>query len=340
MSADVALSVLDLAPVAAGRSAAAALAATTALAQRAEQLGCTRFWVGEHHNSPSVACASPETLVAHVAAMTSRIRVGAGGVLLAHHAPLAAAERFGMLEALHPGRIDLGLGRAPAGDARLAEALRCGDPERFGDLVGRLRAYLGAGHAGIRAVAGEHGVPQLWMLGSTQSGAEVAAALGLPFAFAAHFHPELTEPALDRYRERFVPSGLLPRPRTIVAAGVFVGETDDQAAALALPAGVATLWRRQGRPAALPSVPLAQAIVARLAGAERAVVRDAIARSFVGSAATVAAGLRRLIVASGADELMITSTVADLRSRVCGLEQIASLLAPGCTEAQRATPDA
>ncbi len=319
----LAVSVLDLAPVAAGRSAAHALAATAALAGRAEELGFERFWVAEHHNSPSVASTSPETLVAHIAARTSRIRVGAGGVMLPNHAPLAVAERFGMLEALHPGRIDLGLGRAPGDDARVASLLRSADPEGFLEHVEAVRDYLGAGRDGVRAVPADHTVPRLWILGSTEAGARIAAALGLPFVFAAHFHPHLTESAVALYRDRFVASALVGAPRVIVAAGVVVGKTDAEAAGLALPGGVSSLWRRQGRPAPLPSVPVARAIVDRLAGAELALVRDAIGRAFVGSPATVNAGLRRLVEGSGADELMVTSHVAEVQARASGLEHIA-----------------
>jgi luciferase family oxidoreductase group 1 len=320
----LALSVLDLSPVAAGRSAAHALAGTTALARRAEELGFARFWVAEHHSSPSIASTAPETLIAHIAARTGRIRVGAGGVMLPNHAPLAVAERFGLLAALHPGRIDLGLGRDLGGDARVAPFLRRRDPARFPEDIAELRAYLGTGHAGIRAVAGEHDVPELWMLGSSEAGARTAAALGLPFVFAAHFHPHLTEPALALYRAGFVGSGLVDRPRVIVAAGVVMGATDADAMRLALPGGVATLWRRQGRPAALPSPVVAEAIVERLRGAELAVVRDAVGRAFVGSPAAVVAGLRRLAERSGADELMITSPLADAGVRAKALEHLAA----------------
>ena len=194
------LSILDLAPVATGRTAADALAETAALARRADALGMRRFWVAEHHNIPSVASTSPEVLIAHLAARTERIHVGSGGVMLPNHAPLAVAERFGMLEALHPGRIDLGLGRAPGTDMRTAMILRATSPDLFEEQFEALRGFLGDGYAGIRAVAGEHGVPELWMLGSTDGGARIAAALGLPFVFAHHFHPHLTEPALELYR--------------------------------------------------------------------------------------------------------------------------------------------
>lgn len=322
-----ALSVLDLAPIAAGRSAGAALAGTTALARHAEELGFRRFWVAEHHNSPSAASTSPETLIAHVAANTGRIRVGAGGVMLPYHAPLAVAERFGMLEALHPGRIDLGLGRAPA-DERTEKALRSDDPGRFDEQLAELRGYLGGGHHGIRAVTGEHTLPSLWLLGSTDDGARRAARLGMAFVFAAHFHPHLAVQAVALYRELFAPSQITDRPRTIVAAGVVVGEDDEHAAALALPAAVATLWRRQGRPAPMPSAGLARALVARLSGAELAVVRDAAGRAIVGSPATVHAGLSKLVRDTQPDELMLTSPVADAELRARGLEQIAAAFEP------------
>jgi luciferase family oxidoreductase group 1 len=317
------LSVLDLAPIAAGQSAGDALAGTTALARRADELGFRRFWVAEHHNIPSVASTAPETLIAHLAAHTDRIRVGSGGVMLPNHAPLAVAERFGMLEALYPNRIDLGLGRAPGTDPRTAMVLRSGDPNRFPEQFAELRGYLGTGYGGIRAVTVEHTTPQLWMLGSTDGGARIAGALGIPFAFAHHFHPHLTEPALELYRESFTSSDLTDRPRTIVAAGVVVGEDDEDAARLALPGGVSMLWLRQGRPAPLPTVEQAQALVARLSGAERAVVDDTIARAIVGGPATVHARLLDLVERTGTDELMITSHVADAGVRARGLEHVA-----------------
>ena len=317
------LSVLDLAPVGAGQSAADALAGTTAVARRADELGYRRFWVAEHHNIPSVASTAPETLIAHLAARTERIHVGSGGVMLPNHSPLAVAERFGMLEALHPGRIDLGLGRAPGTDQRTAMVLRSGDPNRFREQFAELRGFLGDGYAGIRAVSGEHTVPELWMLGSTDGGARIAAALGIPFVFAHHFHPHFTEPALEIYREGFKASDLTDRPRTIVAAGIVVGEDDEHAAALALPGGVSMLWLRQGRPAPLPTVEQAQAIVASLVPAERAVVDDAVARAIVGGPQTVHAQLLDLVERTQTDELMLTSHVADASVRARGLELMA-----------------
>ncbi len=317
------ISVLDLAPIAAGQSAADALAGTTAVARRADELGYKRFWVAEHHNIPSVASTAPETLIAHLAASTDRIRVGSGGVMLPNHSPLAVAERFGMLEALHPDRIDLGLGRAPGTDQRTAMVLRSGNPNEFGEQFAQLRGFLGNGYGGIRAVTGEHTVPELWMLGSTDGGARIAGPLGIPFVFAHHFHPHFTEPALELYRELFQPSDLADVPRTIVAAGIVVGEDDEDAARLALPGGVSMLWLRQGRPAPLPTVESAEAIVAELSGSERAVVDEAIARAIVGGPATVYSQLLDLAERTHTDELMITSHVADPAARARGLEHVA-----------------
>lgn len=320
----VPLSVLDLAPVGAGQSAADALAGTTRLARRADELGFRRFWVAEHHNIPSVASTAPEVLIAHIAASTERIRVGSDGVMLPNHAPLAVAERFGMLEALHPNRIDLGLGRAPGTDPRTAMALRSTSPERFGEQFEQLRGHLGAGYGGMRAVAGEHTVPELWMLGSTDGGARIAAALGLPFVFAHHFHPHFAEPALELYRSLFRPSDLLDAPRTIVAAGIVVGDDDEDAARRALPGGVAMLRLRQGRPAPIPSVEDAAALLPRLTPAERAAVDDAIGRTIVGGPETVHAALLDLVERTGADELMLTTShVTDAERRAHALERVA-----------------
>ena len=317
------LSVLDLAPIGAGQSAAQALAGTTALARRADELGFRRFWVAEHHNIPSVASTAPETLIAHIAANTQRIRVGSGGVMLPNHAPLAVAERFGMLEALHPNRIDLGLGRAPGTDMRTAMALRSTSPDLFEEQFAQLRGHLGGGHGGMRAVAGEHTVPELWMLGSTDGGARIAAALGLPFVFAHHFHPHFTEPALDLYRSLFVPSELLDAPRAIVAAGIVVGDDDEDAARRALPGGVAMLRLRQGRPAPIPGVEDAEALLARLGPAELAVVRESMDRVIAGGPASVHAQLVDLSERTGADELMLVSQVTDAAARIWGLERVA-----------------
>jgi luciferase family oxidoreductase group 1 len=248
--------------------------------------------------------------------------------MLPNHAPLAVAERFGMLEALHPGRIDLGLGRAPGTDMRTAMALRSTSPELFEEQFAQLRGHLGNGYGGMRAVSGEHTMPELWMLGSTDGGARIAAKLGLPFVFAHHFHPHFTEPALELYRTLFEPSPLLDAPRTIVAAGIVVGEDDEDAARLALPGAVSMLRLRQGRPVPIPSVQEAATLVERLSPAECATVDEALARPIVGSADAVHAGLLDLIDRTGTDELMLTSQIAEPGMRLRGLERIAGAFAP------------
>ena len=324
----VPLSILELAPIRAGESAADALAGATAVARRADELGYRRFWVAEHHNIPAVASTAPEVLIAHIAANTERIRVGSGGVMLPNHAPLAVAERFGMLEALHPNRIDLGLGRAPGTDMRTALALRSTSPEEFGDQLAQLRGHLGDGYAGMRAVAGEHTLPEIWMLGSTDGGARIAAALGLPFVFAHHFHPHFTEPALALYRDNFQPSDLLDRPRAIVAAATVIGEDDGDAARLALPSAISMLRLRQGRPAPLPTVAEAEELLPKLGPNELEVVHDALGRVILGGPATVESRLVELLERTATDELMLISNVADPALRIRTFEQVAAALLP------------
>lgn len=319
-----ALSVLDLVPVGENGAAARALAGTAEVARRADALGYRRFWVAEHHNIASVASTAPEVLLAHLGAVTERIRLGSGGVMLPNHAPLAVAERFGMLEALYPHRIDLGLGRAPGTDMRTAMALRSTDPNAFVEQLAQLRGHLGEGHGGMRAVSGPHTQPDIWMLGSTDGGARIAAALGLPFAFAHHFHPHYTEPALALYRQLFQPSAQLQSPRVIVAAGVIVGEDDNHAARLALPAGVSMLRLRQGAPRPIPTVENAERIVAGLRASDRAVVEEVVERIVTGGPASVESQLLQLAERTQADEIMLTSNVVDPIIRIRGLEALAS----------------
>jgi len=319
----VPLSVLDLSPIGTGQNAAAALAGTTELARRADELGYRRFWVAEHHNIPSVASTAPEVLIAHLAANTERIRVGSGGVMLPNHAPLAVAERFGMLEALHPNRIDLGLGRAPGTDMRTALALRSTSPHEFERQLAELRGHLADGYGGMRAVSGEHTMPEIWMLGSTDGGARIAGALGLPFVFAHHFHPQFTEPAVALYRDLFQPSELLDRPRVIVAAAVIAADDDAEARRLANTAGVSMLRLRQGRPMPIPSVEEAEALLPRLAPEELVVVDEVAQRQIAGGPDTVHSGLLDLIERTRPDELMITANMPDASLRIRGLEHVA-----------------
>ncbi len=265
---NVPLSVLDLAPIPEGGTASGALRATIELAQRAEELGYQRFWVAEHHNMPGIASSAPPVLIGHLADATSRIRVGSGGVMLPNHVSLVVAEQFGMLEALHPGRIDLGIGRAPGTDQVTAAALRRSPeglsaddfPEQLGELIGFFSGEWPDGHpyAAITAVPGQGNSPSMWLLGSSGYSAQVAGLLGLPFAFAHHFSAANTLPALALYRDRFRPSGTLQRPHAMIAAAVICADTDERAQFLAgpgpchssgcAPAAQARCHRRKRRP--------------------------------------------------------------------------------------------
>ena len=239
----VPLSVLDLAPVPDGGNAGDALRATIDLARHVERLGFHRFWVAEHHNMPGIASSAPPVLIGHIADATTTMRVGSGGVMLPNHVSLVVAEQFGMLEALHPGRIDLGIGRAPGTDQvtaaalrRSPEALSADDfPDQLMDLLGYFTGRWPDGHpfAQITAVPGRGYQPAMWLLGSSGYSAQVAGLLGLPFAFAHHFSPANTLPALALYREHFRPSEALDRPYAMVAAAVVCADTDDRARWLA-----------------------------------------------------------------------------------------------------------
>jgi luciferase family oxidoreductase group 1 len=328
------LSVLELAPVCSGQTAAQALADTTTIAQLAEELGYRRIWVAEHHNTPSVASTSPEVLIAHLAGQTDRIRVGSGGVMLPNHAPFAVAERFAMLEALYPGRIDLGLGRAPGTDLRTSAALRSGNPQLVPDQLIQLSRYLADGDEGIRAIYGEHDEPELWMLGSSDGGARIAAALGMRFAFAHHFSPQYTDTALAIYRESFRASERLERPHVMVAAGIVVGDDDADAARRALPIGVSIMRLMVGRPAPVPTVEEAEALVERLSPEQRAMVESAAGLAIAGTAETVLAGLDDLAQRTQADEMMVTGMLSGPAQRLRMLKTVAAAFEPS---AQRAS---
>jgi luciferase family oxidoreductase group 1 len=246
------MSVLELAPVAFGRTATEALHFTTELAKRVEELGYRRIWVAEHHNMPSIASSSPAVLVAHLAASTSAIRVGSGGVMLPNHPPLVVAEQFGTLESLHPGRIDLGIGRAPGTDQRTALALRrtmAGlSAENFPEELVDLIAYFGDTPRGITAVPARGNEPAIWLLGSSGFSAQLAGLLGLPFSFAHHFSSAATVPALELYRTSFRPSRWLSEPYAKIAVNVVCADTDEHARWLAAPAALAFLKLRTGMP--------------------------------------------------------------------------------------------
>ena len=340
----VPLSVLDLAPVPDGGSAGGALRATTDLARHAEHLGYRRFWVAEHHNMPGIASSAPPVLIGHIADATESIRVGSGGVMLPNHVSLVVAEQFGMLEALHPGRIDLGIGRAPGTDQvtaaalrRSPEALSADDfPDQLMDLLGFFTGRWPDGHpfAQITAMPGRGNQPDMWLLGSSGYSAQVAGLLGLPFAFAHHFSPANTLPALALYRQHFRPSEALERPYAMVAAAVVCAETDERARWLAGSGALSFLRLRSGRPGPVPSPQEAAAYP--YTELERAFVEDRQASQIVGSPPTVGRGITELLDATAADELMITTMVFDPADRLSSFERVAALAR--ASEAPVATP--
>jgi luciferase family oxidoreductase group 1 len=324
------LSVLDLAPVVAGGSTSEALNHTTELARRTEELGYRRFWVAEHHNMPAIASSSPAVLIAHLAAATSTIRVGSGGVMLPNHAPLVVAEQFGTLASLHPDRIDLGIGRAPGTDRRTAFALRrtveglsAEDfPNELADLIG----MLAADPARLAAVPTADAMPQLWLLGSSGFSAQLAGMLGLPFSFAHHFSAANTEPALALYRQHFRPSQWLDAPYAMVAVNVTCADSDDAAERLARPGWLSSLALRTGRPIALPTPDQAADHV--FSPVEEAFVAERRTGQAIGSPDTVQAKLTELIGRTGADELMATSQIYDVEARIRSYELLAKLTLP------------
>jgi len=327
---DVPLSILELAPVMAGRQPAEALAYTTEAARHAEQWGYRRVWVAEHHNMPAIASSSPAVLIAHLAAATSTIRVGSGGVMLPNHAPLVVAEQFGTLASLHPGRIDLGVGRAPGTDPRTALALRRTPeglsaenfPAEFADLV----RMLAGDPARLTAVPTPEQLPEIWLLGSSGFSAQLAGQFGLPFSFAHHFAAANTEPALELYRRSFRPSQWLDEPHTMVAVNAICADTDERAEALAKPGQLSFLRLRQGRPIALPSVEDAAAY--EFSDAEREFVAQRRVGQALGSPATVREQLQSLLGRTAADELMLTNQVYDIKDRLRSYELIAELARP------------
>ncbi|MFG1796024.1 LLM class flavin-dependent oxidoreductase [Nocardia sp. NPDC049149] len=320
---DVPLSVLDLAPVQSGRTVAAGLAATTELARRTEAMGFHRFWVAEHHNMPGIASSAPSVLLAHLAAATTRIRVGSGGVMLPNHAPLVVAEQFGTLHALHPGRIDLGIGRAPGTDQATALALRRTrdglSAEHFPqELAALFRYFRGTDPGGITATPGIGEEPEVWLLGSSGYSAQVAAALGLRFAFAHHFSAANTEPALALYRENFQPSEHLARPHAMIAVAAVVADTDEQADVLALPRELAFLQLAAGRPQALPTPE--QAAAFPIGARERHFIEQRREGQLLGSPETVRQQLDDLFARTRPDEIMLNTLVYDLEDRIRSFE--------------------
>ena len=314
-------SVLDLAPVTEGSDAARTFAHTLDLARAAERFGYRRYWLAEHHNMPGIASAATAVLIGHVAGGTSTIRVGAGGVMLPNHAPLQVAEQFGTLACLYPGRIDLGLGRAPGTDQAAAQALRryYHNAEEFPADVVELMRYFEPAQPGqaVRAVPGAGIDVEMWILGSSLFGAQLAAALGLNYAFASHFAPDALEQALALYRREFRPSPRQSRPHVMLALNVVVADSDAEAARLFTTQQQAFVNLRRGRPGLVPP-PLAsaEAMDTFCTPQEKAGVDRALACAVVGAPDTVRAGIAAFITRHRPDELLLTANVFDHAARV------------------------
>jgi luciferase family oxidoreductase group 1 len=321
------LSVLDLAPVSTGATVGDALRNSLDLARHVEHLGYLRHWVAEHHNMPGIASSAPAVLIAHLAGVTTTIRVGSGGVMLPNHQPLVVAEQFGMLEALHPGRIDLGIGRAPGTDPITAHALRqYADPSAV-DLpaqLAELLAYFRGTFPRITAVPGAGNMPAIWLLGSSDFSARLAAELGMPFSFAHHFMPQNTQAAHEIYRRNFKPSPTRGEPYTKIGVAVVCADTDEQARWLHGPAKLSFLRLRSGRPSTLPSPE--EAAANHYTPDQQAFVEGWTASHVVGSPETVRTGLLELQERTNADELMLTTNVYDHTDRLRSYELVAEAL--------------
>ncbi|HWF01835.1 MAG TPA: LLM class flavin-dependent oxidoreductase [Caulobacteraceae bacterium] len=328
------LSVLDLAPIPQGSTAGDALRNSADLARHAERMGYRRFWMAEHHNMPGIASAATAVALAHVAQATSTIRLGSGGVMLPNHAPLVIAEQFGTLAELHPGRIDLGLGRAPGTDQLTMQALRrtlSGGADRFPQDVVELLRFLEPAIPGqaVTAVPGAGSDIEVWILGSSTFGAQLAAILGLPYAFASHFAPAELDAALAIYRERFEPSARLQKPRVIAALMAIGADTDAEALRLFSSTQQSFVSLRTGQPGPLP--PPVDDMDARLTPQARAMLDHALSCAVVGSRDTIATGLAAFARRTGADELMVTASIFDHAARVRSFEVVKEAAAAAST---------
>ncbi len=321
-------SVLDLSPILKGGDAAQAFRNSLALAQAAERFGYKRYWLAEHHNMPGIASAATAVVIGHIAGGTSSIRVGAGGVMLPNHAPLVIAEQFGTLASLYPGRIDLGLGRAPGTDMRTARALRRGlaSEDDFPADVQELQAWFkpAAPDQPVRAVPGAGLDVPIWLLGSSLYSAQLAAALGLPFAFASHFAPDQLLPALHIYRSRFQPSEALAKPYAMAAVNVFAAETDEAGQRLFTSLQQQFVNLRRGTPG--PLQPPVDSTADMFAPHEVAMIEHSLHYSFVGAPETVRQGLQDFIGQTGIGEILITGQIYDHAARSHSFEIAADLL--------------
>ena len=315
-------SVLDLAPITEGSDASQSFRNSYDLAQHAERWGFNRYWLAEHHGMSGIASAATSVLIGHIAGGTKTIRVGAGGVMLPNHSPLVIAEQFGTLEALYPGRIDLGLGRAPGSDQATARALRrnlTSDVDEFPqDVVELIDLMSDEPRQHLLAVPGKGAKVPVWILGSSLFGAQLAAMLGLPYAFASHFAPQQLMQAIEVYRSTFRPSAQLARPYVMLGFNVFAADTDGEAQLIATSSQQAFVNLRSGRPSRLP--PPLPGYRDKIGPAERALLDSVLACAAIGSPATVKAGLHAFIERTGADELMITSNIFDHQARLRSYE--------------------
>lgn len=325
------LSVLDLSPIDHGLKGTQALRHSIALARQADQLGYTRYWLAEHHNTARLASSSPEILIGHIAQATTGIRVGSGGIMLPNHAPLKVAERFCVLAALYPDRIDLGVGRAPGTDHKTELALRRSEDAlgagHFAEQLGHLFAFSGKGFPvdhpfhSVRATPSDIPLPPVWLLGSSDKSAYLAAARGLGFAFAHHINPQDVETAMHLYQEQFQPSAEWPEPRTIVATSVVCAETDERLEGLAASMALSLARTRGGHDEPLPSP--TEALAHACTPRERALVQMVLTQSIIGTPGTVKEQLERLMERTNADELMVTAMFYGHENRVRLLELLA-----------------
>jgi luciferase family oxidoreductase group 1 len=321
------LSILDLAPIVEGGTAADSFRHSLDLAQHGERWGYNRFWLAEHHGMPGIASAATAVLMCHVANGTSTIRVGAGGIMLPNHSPLVIAEQFGTLASLFPGRIDLGLGRAPGSDHTTARALRrnlASDADEFPqDVVELMDYFAGSPRRAVTAVPGAGLEVPVWILGSSLFGAQLAAALGLPYAFASHFAPQMMMQAIELYRATFRPSAQLDKPYVMLGFNVFAADTDAEAHLRATSMQQAFINLRSGRPTKLK--PPVEGYLDLLSPPERGMLDSVLSCSAIGAPDTVAAQLKAFIERTGADELMVTSQIFDHAARLRSYEITAEI---------------
>jgi luciferase family oxidoreductase group 1 len=325
----LALSVLELSPVGVGTAPSAAVRASLEVARAADRLGFTRYWIAEHHNMASIATSAPEVMIAAVAAVTTRIRVGAGGIMIPNHTPLRVIEIFRTLEALHPGRIDLGLGRAPGTDPLTFSALRRSDAE-VNELLVELMAFERGGFPDrhpfhkITPMPSDVRLASIWMLGSTLAGAQIAAQLGLPYAFAGHFAMRDAKPAIELYRTRFRPSPQQERPHVILAVTAVCGADTAEAERLAAPIRLAIVKTRTGKREPIAGVE--EALAYRFSADEQAIADDFLRGAVIGGPAEVAEGLRALATDTAADELMLSTLIPEAATRIASLERTAAAI--------------